>query len=56
MVWGGSLNKKGTDRVRELKKADEAIKFLEKLKENLDSKDKEIMDKTIDIILNFFTK
>jgi len=56
MVWGGSLNKRGTERIRKLKKADDVIKFLEQFKEHLNPIDKEIVNKTIEIILNFFTK
>ena len=56
MVWGGSLNKNGSDYIRKLSEAEKAIKFLENFKEELNEKENELVSKTIDIIIKFFTK
>lgn len=55
MVWGGNLTKEGSDRIRQLRDADNVIKFLEKFKEELNEKDKKFISKTIDLIVNRFT-
>lgn len=52
LVWGGSLNKKGSDHLRKIRDADKVIKFLEALKEELDNKDKECISKAIEIIVD----
>ena len=42
MAWGGSLNKEGSDYVRNLRDADKALKFLEGLKRKLNEKEKQM--------------
>ncbi|MFX0082264.1 MAG: hypothetical protein ACFE94_10985 [Candidatus Hodarchaeota archaeon] len=56
MVWGGSLNKEGSDYLRKIRKADEVIEFLEKLKHNLNPDENVYITKVIDIIMNFISK
>ena len=56
MAWGGSLNKEGSDYVRNLREADKALKFLEGLKRKLDEKEKQIVSDTINIIVNHYNK
>ncbi len=56
MAWGGSLNKDGSDYIRNLREADKAIKFLEGLKRELNDKEKLIVSDTINIIVNLYTK
>ena len=56
MVWGGSLNEKGSDYVRKLVEIEKTIKFLEQIKNELKPDEKEYVDKTIDIIVNHFSK
>lgn len=56
MAWGGSLNKEGSDYVRNLREADKALKFLEGLKRKLKEKEKQIVSDTINIIVNHYNK
>jgi hypothetical protein len=56
MVWGGSLNKEGSDYLRNIKKADEVIKFLERLKDQLNDEEQIQVSKVIDIVVNSITK
>ena len=56
MAWGGSLNKKGSDHLRNLREADKVIKFLEKFKEDLRDNDKKLISNVIEIIVDHFTK
>ena len=56
MAWGGSLNKEGSDYVRNLREADKAIKFLEGLKGELNDEEKQIVLDTINLIVNYYTK
>ena len=56
MAWGGSLNKEGSDYMRNLREADKAIKFLEGLKGELNDEEKQIVSDTINIIVNYYTK
>ncbi len=56
MAWGGSLNKDGSDYVRNLREADKALKFLEGLKRKLNEKEKQIVSDTINIIVNHYNK
>ena len=56
MAWGGSLNKDGSDYVRNLREADKAIKFLEGFKRDLNDEEKQIVSDTINIIVNHYTK
>ena len=55
MVWGGNLTKEGSDRIRQLRDADNVIKFLEKFKEDVKEVDKKSISKIIDLIVNKFT-
>jgi hypothetical protein len=56
MAWGGSLNKDGSDYIRNLREADKAIKFLEGLKRELNDKEKLIVSDAINIIVKHYTK
>ncbi len=56
MAWGGSLNKDGSDHLRNLREADKVIKFLEGLKGELNNEEKQIVSDTINIIVNHYTK
>ncbi|MFW9874272.1 MAG: hypothetical protein ACFFG0_14295 [Candidatus Thorarchaeota archaeon] len=56
MVWGGSLNKKGSGYLRLIRNADEVIEFLEKLKYKLNYDENARVNKIIDIIMNFISK
>ncbi len=56
MAWGGSLNKEGSDYMRNLRDADKALKFLEGLKRKLNEKEKQIVSDTIIIIVNHYNK
>ncbi|MFX0070356.1 MAG: hypothetical protein ACFFAO_04620 [Candidatus Hermodarchaeota archaeon] len=54
MVWGGSLNKDGSDYLRKLRNIENVIKFLENLKEQGNSKEKEHISTTINLIIKVF--
>ena len=56
MVWGGSLNKKGSDYIRMLREADKAVAFLESIREDLGSEDQAQFSKTIEIITEYISK
>jgi hypothetical protein len=56
MAWGGSLNKEGSDHVRNLREADKVLKFLEGLKQDLNENEKQKVSETIKIIVKHFTK
>jgi hypothetical protein len=56
MAWGGSLNKEGSNHIRKLREADKVIGFLESLKNELQSEEKEVLSKTIEIIMGYITK
>ena len=56
MAWGGSLNKEGSDHLRDLREADKVLKFLEGLKTKLSEKEKQKVSETIKIIVKHFTK
>ncbi|UCC18436.1 MAG: hypothetical protein JSV62_09995 [Promethearchaeota archaeon] len=56
MVWGGSLNKKGSDHIRKLREVEKIIIFLEKIKKDLNLEEKEIISKSIDIITQYVSK
>jgi hypothetical protein len=56
MAWGGSLNKKGSDHLRDLREADKVIKFLEKFKEDLSDNEKKLFSNVIEIIVDHFTE
>jgi hypothetical protein len=53
MAWGGSLNKNGSDHILMLKKAENVISFLEKLKTDLTLEEQKNLSKTIDIIMDY---
>lgn len=55
MAWGGSLSKEGSEHIKQLREADKVIKFLEKFKEEVGDSDKNIISRTIDLIVNRFT-
>jgi hypothetical protein len=56
MVWGGSLNKKGSDYLRKLRKADKIVEFLEEFKKDLKEAEKKVVSNTINIIVDHITK
>ncbi len=56
MAWGGSLNKEGSNHIRKLREADKVIGFLESLKKELQSEEKEVLSKTVEIIIEYVTK
>jgi len=56
LVWGGSLNQKGSDYIRKLREVEKVIQFLESIKEELNSEKQIILSKTIDIITDYITK
>ncbi|MFX1310302.1 MAG: hypothetical protein ACFE9M_02965 [Promethearchaeota archaeon] len=56
MVWGGSLNKKGSEHIRKLREADRVIAFLENFKKELKTEEKAYFSKTINIITEYITK
>jgi len=56
MVWGGSLNKKGSNHLRKIREADKVIAFLENLKNDLNTEEKEYLSKTIELITEYITK
>jgi len=52
-VWGGSLNKKGTNYLKKIQEAEKAVKFLEAFKKLLEKKQKRVIDETIDLIVDY---
>lgn len=56
MVWGGSLNKKGSNYIRKLREADRVMAFLENLKEHVNPKERTILSETIGIIMEYISK
>jgi len=56
MAWGGSLNKEGSDHIRNIREADKVVRFLERLKQELNDEEKQIFSNTINIIVNHYTK
>ena len=56
MVWGGSLNKDGSDYIRKLREADRVITFLESLKEELKTEEQANFSRTIEIIVEYISK
>jgi len=56
MVWGGAFDEKGSDYIRKLVQIEKTIKFLEKLKEEVNLEEKKCLIKTIEIIVNHFSK
>ena len=53
MAWGGSINLNGSNYLRKLREIEKVLKFLEEFKNELNSKDTESINKTIDIIVNY---
>jgi len=43
MAWGGSLNKEGSDYLRNIREADKVIKFLERIKQELEDEEKQLI-------------
>jgi hypothetical protein len=56
MVFGGSLNSNGTDYLRELRKIEEVIGFLEKFKSKVEDAEKKHIDKTIGTLVSYGNK
>jgi hypothetical protein len=56
MAWGGSLNKKGSDHLRNLREADKVLKFLEGFKKDLNDSEKLKVSDTINIIVKHYNK
>jgi len=56
VVWGGALNSKGSDYLKELQEANKAVEFLEKIKGKIKFEDKDYIQKTIDIITDYINK
>jgi hypothetical protein len=56
MVWGGSLNSRGSEYLRKIREADKVVGFLEKLKEKIQSEEKHYIRKTIDIISDYINR
>ncbi|MFX1274415.1 MAG: hypothetical protein ACFFBP_18770 [Promethearchaeota archaeon] len=56
MVWGGSINSKGSDYLRKLREINKVLKFLEEFKEDLNSNDKLIVNNTINIIVDYINR
>ncbi len=56
MAWGGSLNKEGSDYLRNIREADKVIKFLERIKQELKDEEKQLISNAIDILVNHYTK
>lgn len=52
MVWGGFLNKEGSNYYRLVRSADKSIEFLDKIKKYLNDEDRNHISKTIEIITN----
>ena len=56
MAWGGSLNKEGSNYLRNIREADNVIKFLERMKQELKDEEKQLISNAIDILVNHYTK
>lgn len=56
MVWGGSLDRDGSDYIKRLKEAENVIKFLEKLKIEVSYDESKTIANVIDIITNFLSE
>ena len=55
MAWGGSLNKEGSNHLRDLREVDNVLKFLEGFKRKLNEKEKQKISDAIDIIVNYYS-
>ena len=56
MSWGGSLNENGSNYLRKIREADKVVKFLENLKEDLNSDEIEKISQTVEIIVKYISK
>ena len=56
MAWGGSLNKEGSNHLRNLREVDNVLKFLEGFKRKLNENEKQKISDAIDIIVNHYSK
>lgn len=56
MAWGGSLNQEGSNHLRNLREADNVLKFLEGFKRKLNENEKQKIADAIDIIVNHYSK
>ena len=56
MVWGAAFDEKGSDYIRKLVQAEKTLKFLEKFKEEVNPDERECLLRTIEIIVDYFTK
>jgi len=56
MAWGGSLNKEGSNHLRNLREVDNVLKFLEGFKRKLNEKEKQKVADVINIIVNHYSK
>jgi hypothetical protein len=54
VVWGGSLNRDGSDYIRKLKDVEKILRFLESFKKSLGNEEKATVTEVIDIITNHF--
>lgn len=50
MAWGGFIDKDGSQYLKNMAKAEKTLKYLEFLKKELNSEEKIIVEKTIQII------
>ena len=56
MAWGGSLNQEGSNHLRNLREADNVIKFLEGFRRKLNEKEKQKIADAISIIVSHYSK
>ena len=56
LVWGGSLDKKGSSYLRKIREADRVIKFLEIIKDDLKPQESKKISEIIEIIMNYISK
>jgi hypothetical protein len=56
MVFGGSLNSNGTDYLKELRKIENVIAFLEKFKDKVERAARKSIDRTIEILVKYGNK
>lgn len=53
MAWGGFIDKDGSQYLKNMAMAEKTLKYLEFLKKELNSKEKIIVEKTIQIICDY---
>jgi hypothetical protein len=56
MVFGGALNSDGTDYLRDIRKIENVITFLEKLKSKLGKEEKQTLDDAISVLIEYGNK